>query len=68
MSEYAWAMLVYFALQGASLAFLPRWWKLAAVPTLLLVPEIISEQIKPGHMSDVIMEMVAFVTILRHGP
>ena len=42
MSEYAWTMLAYFALQGASLAFLPRWWKLAAVPALLLVPEIIS--------------------------
>ena len=55
MSEYAWAMLVYFALQGASLAFLPRWWKLAAVPALLLVPEIISERIKPGYMSDVII-------------
>ena len=62
MSEYAWAMLVYFVLQGASLAFLPRWWKLAAVPSLLLVPEIISERIKPGYMSDVIMEMVAIYT------
>ena len=59
MSEYAWAMLVYFALQGASLAFLPRWWKLAAVPALLLVPEIISERIKPGYMSDVIIAMAA---------
>ena len=29
MNEYAWAMLAYFVLQGASLAFLPRWWKLA---------------------------------------
>ena len=59
MSEYAWAMLVYFALQGASLAFLPRWWKLAAVPSLLLVPEIISERFNPGYMSDVILAMAA---------
>ena len=59
MSEYAWAMLAYFFLQGASLVFLPRWWKLAAVPALLLVPEIISERIKPGYMSDVIIGMAA---------
>lgn len=59
MSEYAWAMLAYFSLQVASLACLPRWWKLAAVPPLLLLPEFISERVKPGYMSDVIMGMVA---------
>ena len=62
MSEYAWAMLAYFVLQGASLAFLPRWWKLAAVPALLLVPEIISERANPGYMSDVIVAMVIIYT------
>ena len=49
MSEYASVMLAYFSLPAASLAFLPRWWKLAAVPALLLVPQIISERTKDNN-------------------
>jgi hypothetical protein len=51
-------MLVYSSLQGASLIFLPRWWKLPAVPALLLVPMIVSEWRQPSYMGDVIMAMV----------
>jgi hypothetical protein len=62
MSEYAWAMLVYFLLQAASLALLPRWWKLAAVPALLLAPMIVSEWLQPSYMSDVLTAMMAIFT------
>ena len=59
MSDYKLAMLVYFSLQGASLAFLPKWWKLAAVPACLVIPQIVDERSKPGYMSDVLIAMVA---------
>ena len=59
MSDYKLAMLVYFSLQGASLAFLPKWWKLAAVPACLVIPQIVDERSKPGYMSDVVIAMVA---------
>jgi len=58
MSEYAWAMLVYFTLQGASLALLPRWWKLGAAPALLVVPLIVGEWRQPSYMGDVIAAMM----------
>lgn len=44
MNEYTLALVAYGFLQVASLAFLPKWWKLAAIPALWLVPEIVSEQ------------------------
>lgn len=59
MSEYAWAMLVYCSLQGASLAVLPRWWKMAAAPALLLVPQIVHERLQPSYMSEAITVMLA---------
>ena len=59
MSEYACAMLVYCSLQGASLAVLPRWWKMAAAPALLLVPQIVHERLQPSYMSEAITVMLA---------
>jgi hypothetical protein len=63
MSESAWAMLVYFLMQAASLALLPRWWKLAAIPALLLVPMIVSEWRQPSYMGDLITAMAAIYAI-----
>lgn len=57
--DYACAMLVYFSLQGASLAFLPRWWKLAAAPALWLVPQIVGERLRPSYMSGPLTTMLA---------
>lgn len=57
MSEYTLSMLVYFPLQVASLALLPKWWRLAAAAALLVMPEIICERVAPGYMSEVFIVM-----------
>jgi hypothetical protein len=42
MSEFQLAILAYVSLQLAALVLLPEWWKLAAVPALIVVPGIFS--------------------------
>ena len=54
MSDFQTAVLFYVPLQLASLALLPKWWRLAAIPALLAAPGIFFHG---GYMGDVFAAM-----------
>jgi hypothetical protein len=51
MSQYHVAVTIYIIFQTTAFLFLPKWWKLAAVPALLVVLVIIDHS---GYMGDVL--------------
>lgn len=50
MNDFQIAVLFYVSLQLASLAMLPKWWRLAAIPALLAAPGIFFHD---GYMGEV---------------
>ena len=54
MSEFQLGVLVYVPLQLGSLALLPKWWRLAALPALIAAPGIFFHD---GYMGDVFATM-----------
>ena len=54
MSDFQLGVLVYVSLQLGSLALLPKWWRLAAVPALIAAPGIFFHD---GYMGDVFATM-----------
>lgn len=54
MNEFQLAVLAYVSLQLASLALLPKWWRLAAIPSLMAAPGIFFHD---GYMGDVFATM-----------
>lgn len=50
MSDFQIAVLVYVPVQVLSLILLPKWWRLAAVPALVVAPGIFFHG---GYMGDV---------------
>jgi len=54
MSDFQTAVLFYVPLQLASLILLPKWWRLAAIPSLFAAPGIFFHG---GYMGDVFAAM-----------
>ena len=58
MSDFQTALLFYLPLQLASLALLPKWWRLAAIPALYAAPGIFFHN---GYMGDVFAAMLMII-------
>ena len=54
MNEFQLGVLFYVPLQLVSLALLPKWWRLAAIPALIAAPGIFFHD---GYMGDVFATM-----------
>ncbi len=55
MTEFRWAVLYYLSLQTAAVFLLPKWWKMLALPALVVSPSIFFHG---GYMGDVFATML----------